>query len=281
MVHYTVRLSNNTRDDIFCYRYNGKHRLNHETQAHGLEINDHEPTVPSRHLETSECPMDTDVPPQDDMYNYQCNFLDHGLLYMNFLDSISEGDGDRILLCWKFLLLHFHADKVGSTKYALEALYLQFQQQALLTPRQAYRQRWNRGVNNQGRVGKNVPLDLEVEHNNNMLKEAVRKMGPNVSLHAVNRAAKMTKIAAGTVDKIARECQIMKRSGKHFVKSTKKDMHKIVEVLLQQKALLSIPGRSYKHFANFKRSHLIDNMGGLCKWINMHKKQMQMHAKAR
>ena len=65
----------------------------------------------------------------------------------------------------------------------------------------------------------------------------------------------------------------MKRSGKHFIKSTKKDMHKIVEVLLQQKALLSIPGRSYKH--------LIDNMGGLCKWINMYKKQMQMHAKAR
>ena len=136
------------------------------------------------------------------------NFLDHGLLYMNFLDSISEGDGDRILLCWKFLLLHFYADKGGSTKYALEALYLQFQQQALLTPRQAYRQKWNRGVNNQGHNGKNVPLDLEVEHNNNMLKEAVRKMGPNVSLHAV----KMTKLAAQTVDKIARECQIMRRS---------------------------------------------------------------------
>ena len=42
-----------------------------------------------------------------------------------------------------------------------------------------------------------------------MLKEAVRKMGPNVSLHAVNRAAKMTKLAAGTVDEIARECQII------------------------------------------------------------------------
>ena len=81
-----------------------------------------------------------------------------------------------------------------------------------------------------------------------MLKEAVRKMGPNVSLHVVNRAAKMTELAAGTVDKIAHECQIMKRSGKHFIKSTKKDMHKIVEVLPQQKALLSIPGRSYKHF---------------------------------
>ena len=212
------------------------------------------------------------------MYNYQCNFLEHGLLYMNFIDSISEGDEDRILLCWKFLLLHFYADK-GSTKYALEALFLHFQQQALLTPRQAYRQKWNRGVNNQGHKGKNVPLDLEVEHN--MLKEAVRKMGPNLSLHAVNRAAKMVKIAADTVDKVAHECQIMKRSGKHFVKSTKNDMKKVVQILFQQKALVNTPGRSYKHFANFMRSHLINNMGGLCKWINKHKHQMEMHSKAR
>ena len=97
------------------FSYNGKHRLDHEAQ--GLEINDHEPTVPSQHLETSECPMDTDVLPQHDMYNYQYNFLDHGLLYMNFLDSTSEGDGDGILLSWKYLLLHFYAGKVGCTKY--------------------------------------------------------------------------------------------------------------------------------------------------------------------
>jgi hypothetical protein len=199
---------------------------------------------------------------------------------MNFIDSISEGDGDRILMCWKFLLLHFHADK-GSTKYALEALFLQFQQHALLTPRQAYRQRWNRGVNNQGQKGKNVPLDIEVEHNNNMLKEAVRKMGPNVCFNAVNHAAKMVKIAAETVDKVARECDIMKRSGKHFVKSTKNDMEKLVQFLLKQNALVETPGRSYKHFGNFKRSHLINNMSGLCKWINKHKHQMEMQLTAR
>ena len=105
-------------------------------------------------------------------------------------------------------------------------------------------------------------------------------MGPNLSLCAVNRAAKMAKIAADTVDKVAHECQIMKRSGKHFVKSTKNDMKKVVKILFQQKGLVNNPGRSYKHFANFMRSHLINNMGGLCKWINKHK-QMEMHSKAR
>ena len=92
-----------------------------------------------------------------------------------------------------------------------------------------------------------------------------------MSLHAVNRAAKMTKVAAGAVDKISRECQIMERSGKHFVKSTKKGMQKIVQVLFEHKALHNIPGRSYKHFSSFKRLHLIGNTGGLCKWLTREK----------
>lgn len=68
----------------------------------------------------------------DDMFNYQCSLMDHGLLYMNFTDAVAEGDGDRIMHCWKFLLLHFYTG--GSSKYALEALYLQLQQQAILSP---------------------------------------------------------------------------------------------------------------------------------------------------
>ena len=63
----------------------------------------------------------------DDIFNYQCNLLNHGLLYANFRDAISEGDGERIIRCWKFLLLHFYADGSSSSKYALEALFLQFQ----------------------------------------------------------------------------------------------------------------------------------------------------------
>lgn len=72
-----------------------------------------------------------EVKDEDDVFNYQCNLLDHGLLYMNFMDAIAEGDGSRIIRCWKFLLLHFYAE--GKTKYAiLEALYLLLQQYSLL-----------------------------------------------------------------------------------------------------------------------------------------------------
>ena len=54
----------------------------------------------------------------DDMYNYQIAFLDYGMVVMNFLDAISEGDGERVIRSWKFLLLYFQNDK-GSPKYGL------------------------------------------------------------------------------------------------------------------------------------------------------------------
>lgn len=215
------------------------------------------------------------------MFNYQCDLMDHGLLYMNFIDAVAEGDGDRIIRFWKFLLLHFYSDK-GSTKYAIEALYLQLQQQALLSPRQAYRQRWNRGANNHSGSGKNVPLDLEVEHDNNAIKEGIRKLGPNLTRAAVSRCARMLPVARGTVHNVARECNLMKRSGKHFVKTTRNDLIKLVNQLVQENALTETPGRRYKHFKEFPRSPLRNlRMGKLCKWINKHKYELQIGRKAR
>lgn len=207
--------------------------------------------------------------------------MDHALLFMNFNDAISEGDGNRLMRCWKFFLLHFYADS-GSSKYSLEALYLQFQQQALLTPREAYRQRWNRSCNNHGHNGKNVPLDIELEHNNNLLKEAVRKMGPNLTTTTVKRAGKMVNMAKGMINQTSRECCMMRRSGEHFAKKTKKDLATLVESLFEEKAMENIPGRSYKHFAKVPRSSLKKlNMNALCKWVNQHKYKMMIGRKAR
>ena len=208
--------------------------------------------------------------------------MDHGLLYINLTEAISEGDGDRVMRCCKFLLLHFYSDP-GSTKYALEALFLQFQQQALFIPRQAYRQRWNRSVNNRGGRGKNVSLDLEIEHGNNVLKEALRKMGLNPTHSAVTRSGRMLNMARQTVDKVARECDIMKRLGKHFIQSNnKKDLSKIVGKLLEDDALSETTGRAYRHFHDFKKSFMTNlRMGRLCAWINEHKYEMVIALKAR
>ena len=74
----------------------------------------------------------------------------------------------------------------------------------------------------------------------------------------------------------------MKRSGKHFVRTTHNDLVKLVNQLMQVDALTETRGRQYKHFRGFPRSHLRDlRMGKLCQWINKHKHDLQIGRKAR
>lgn len=144
------------------------------------------------------------------------------------------------------------------------------------------RQRWNRGVNNHNGSGKNVPLDLEVEHDNNAIKEGIRKLGPNLTYGSVSRCARMLPVARATVHNVAKECNLMKRSGKHFVKTTRNDLTKLVNLLVQEDALSETPGRCYRHFKNFPRSPLRNlRMGKLCQWINKHKHELQIGRRAR
>lgn len=59
----------------------------------------------------------------DDRFNYACVRLSMGLLLRNVDDAVKEGDGDRIIRCWKISLLLFRAHH--HTKYALASLHLQ------------------------------------------------------------------------------------------------------------------------------------------------------------
>ena len=71
----------------------------------------------------------------DGIFNYGSAVLNDGLLLLEFRDAIHEGDGPRIIGCWKFLLLYFHF--AGHTKYAQEALNLQFLLNGATSPRLA------------------------------------------------------------------------------------------------------------------------------------------------
>jgi hypothetical protein len=90
------------------------------------------------------------------------------------------------------------------TKYALEALYLPSQQLCLLSPRQAYCQKWNRTIKNHNAKGKNVALDLDLEHDNNYLKEALRKMGPALTEHSVTTVCRSLKISREVIESFER-----------------------------------------------------------------------------
>ena len=258
-------------------RHDGKSRISNELKEHGY-VHEGEPssaTLPG-------ASKDDGKDDEDDMYNYQCNLMDHGMLYLNFTDAIAEGDGDRVIRCWKFLLLHFFADGNKSTKYALEALYLLLQQLCLLSPRQAYCQKWNRTINNHNAKGKNVALDLDLEHDNNYLKEALRKMGPVLTEHSVTRVCRSLKISREVIENLLHECEVMKRSGIHFTANNNKDLVKIVKNLVQHEALIKTKGRRLSNFKYCLASHLqLIKMDELCKWIDKHKYEIIIARKAR
>lgn len=81
-----------------------------------------------------------------------------GMLWHGFHDATRGGDGDRVLVYWKFLLIAFHS--ANRFNYSKEAINLLLQHQYLLSPQKAAQLQWSRFVNTRGLKGHNVPCDL-------------------------------------------------------------------------------------------------------------------------
>ena len=94
---------------------------------------------------------------------YARELLTLGLLWHEFHDACKEGDGDRILLCWKMMLPIFKA--TNHRNYAKEAVNV-IMQSKYLSKRKAAQLLWSRCVNTRGLVGCNIPCDLHMEHLN-------------------------------------------------------------------------------------------------------------------
>ena len=140
---------------LFCFNFIS---LSHEKKKH--------PT-----LEVPDEPQEDDNSknqPQDTIFNYHKAKLCHGLVLANFNDAIREGDGERVISLYKILLLIYKSH--GCTKYAYTTLMLLVKVSALLSESQAFRLKWNRFCNATGKRARNIPLDLQLEHDNNFVK---------------------------------------------------------------------------------------------------------------
>ena len=140
---------------------------------------------------------------------------------------------------------------------------------------------WNRSVNNRGGPGRNVPLDLDLEHDNRCVKEASKELGRNLTSCAVERISHSTKIARELIEKFDTETKIRARSGKHSLKSDQKDLEALIDSLMKEDSMTETPGRKYKHFANFTGGPMLDmEMSSLYRWITNHKKHILLNRKA-
>ena len=158
------------------------------------------------------------------MLEYSKQLLGLGCFYMEFCDAINESDGERVLRCWRYLLLIFKTS--GRINYGTEALRMLSQYEFELTPHQAQELIWNRFISTHNAPGKNIPCDLHQEHLNRIVKD-----GPLLdNFDSVNNVKKL--------------------SGLHNPPGFAKDLDLIIRHLKRYDILKYHKGRAHKTFPN-------------------------------
>ena len=71
------------------------------------------------------------------------------------------------------------------SKYAIEGVYLLTSVKCMLTHQVYERVIWGRGTNKKGKIGVNMPNDLEMEHTIKSTKNLITSMGANKTEKAV------------------------------------------------------------------------------------------------
>ncbi len=192
--------------------------------------------------------------------NYALSFMADLLFVEEFKDAVHEGDGDRMMVIWKVLLLYFRS--TGHPKYAYEAVNLIAQSSALFTERQAYRLKWCRFVNTSGRPGRNISCDLSNEHWNHACKTHLSTAGGNVNSSTILRTGTALSTLEDVCSAFDAAIGMKPATSKHCTRSAAKDeeimlqaLHKKHNVFESDKNHSKFPTFSRNHFNRIDRKH--------------------------
>ena len=156
----------------------------------------------------------------------------------------------------------------------MEAFLFQADQLALLSPGDAYRQLWNRTFNLHGGFGRNIPLDLMVEHNNNFIKEMIRNQAANVSFQSAQQVSRASMGLESVLTNLDNMLAIADESNKHAAVDRKKDVLLIAKAVGRNVRKQTRP-RAHKSFPSMKYDVLqLLNPCKLSQWIRNHKKAL-------
>ena len=184
------------------------------------------------------------VEDRDEVYEYAREALTLMLLHEEFKDAIREGDGERVLRVWKFLLIIFKAS--NKSNYSIEAFNLLAQYYILLPPRLSQQLLWSRFINTHGKQGRNIPCDLHLEHLNRSLKTAICSLGANILPNAIERAGRCIGTVVSLCHHFDTSCGIVPASTAHSSAKLEKDIQVTVNELVNT-------SKVFQHVA--KRSH--------------------------
>ena len=194
---------------------------------------------------------------EDTCYNYARVLCHYGSLVMEFRDAWAEGDGERVLRCWRLFLPHFK--QAGRVKYSLASLNVQLQTMATLSPNAAHQVMWHRFINTKGGMGRNIPCDLHNEHINKQVKYIIQNMGINLTENALHRAARSVTTLETVCEGYDSQTGVPYGTSAHSTRPDTGDVMKVVDTVLDNKLLKPTPGRTHFTFPNL-------HVDPLCKW---------------
>ena len=210
---------------------------------------------------------------------YAKELISLGMLYMEFIDGIHEGDGLRILRCWRYFLLIFKAKE--KRKYAIQAATLLLQYHFTFTERMKRQLIWSRTVNVAGKVGHNTPMDLHNEHLNRELKEAISHVSSNIGDLTIQRIGKslheLMKIKANYD-----YCSgiTFHHLSYHTPRSKSKDLQLVIDELQKSGVFDKEKGRKHSQFPKFKGNTLSAvKRSDLKPWLITQLKKMVIYTK--
>ncbi|CAB4009403.1 PREDICTED: uncharacterized protein LOC107352495, partial [Paramuricea clavata] len=140
-----------------------------------------------------------------------------------------------------------------------KSLQLQANIYALCTPQEAHRLMWNRTVNVKGQKGKNISLDLRLEHLNHILKEMLRNLGPNLNEVTAARASHSLMRIEKFLKSVDEEVGRHQPSGHHVIAKWESDFKELVNqfhikgIFINSFKFLH-EGREYDKFPKFDRN---------------------------
>ena len=181
----------------------------------------------------------------DKVYLYAMEFLTLALVWHGFHDAIKEGDGNRILRYWKFLLIIFKSSR--NYNYAKDAVNPLLSHRYLLSDRKAAQLLWSRTINTKGRQGCNIPMDLHMEHLNRTLK-SILSTG-RYQPKAIVKAAKSVRTIHKVCEVFKKETSDASTSDKHPYPAFTKDFNEVLGVLGEMKVFNPLEKRQHSCFS--------------------------------
>lgn len=206
-------------------------------------------------------------PSDDHIQEYAIQLLSLGCFYTEFSDAIREGDGNRILRCWRYLLPIFWNS--GRTNYANEVFNMLYQHDYALSEAHAHQLLWGRCINVHGRTGKNIPGDLHMEHLIGMVKECIKGLGANKTEQAIQRVGYALGTIVPVLDQYDLDNDVPVVSSAHTRHHAQKDLALIVNELGKSRVFSHVKSRKHRKFPNPRNvlHHGTDKKTKLKEWM--------------